>query len=310
MKWADPSISLVICGLQDDCDWNTEAVKKLHGIADYISAHHYAVGWGPFTRNDYLQNLYIPQYMERINEMVLASIIVGQNDSDHRIQVAWDEWNLFGWVVPGVNDDASYNLQNVIVTASVLNFFIRHCQSVGMANYSTFLNINGAVSVKPDGLMLRPQFYAFEMLANGTGTTLVDTFVRSGAYDAPIPPRDYRRPAPRVDALQSGQTGIITEKVAYIDAVTTTDAEGNVYLSLINKHLTEDIDVEIAFYGDEVPAGMAQVQTIWSPDVWDANTADEPNKVVMQDGENIPAGAVMHFTAKAHSVNLLKMRKA
>ena len=44
MKWADPAIKLVVCGLQDSCDWNVEALKRLYKMADYISAHVYAVG--------------------------------------------------------------------------------------------------------------------------------------------------------------------------------------------------------------------------------------------------------------------------
>lgn len=125
MKWVDPSIHLVICGLQDDCDWNMEAVKKLFGLADYISAHHYAVGWGPFERDNYLQNLYIPQYMKKLNEMVKASIIVALNDTNDRIKVAWDEWNLFGWLVDGVNDDTSYDLHDAVITALILNIFMK-----------------------------------------------------------------------------------------------------------------------------------------------------------------------------------------
>ncbi len=310
MKWADPTISLVVCGMQEDCDWNVEAMKKLYSMADYISAHHYAVGWGPFERDHYLQNLYIPQYMERVNRMVMASVIVGQNDGEERIRVAWDEWNLFGWLVEGVDDDRSYTLQNAIVTAKILNFFIRNCKTVGMANYSTFVNLNGALSVKKDRVLLRPQYYVFELLAGNTGSKLVDTYVRCGAYEVVPPVNMHKRPAPRTDSLIRTSVGEEKVRIPYIDAVTTLDEEGNIYVSLINGNREEDIEVEIEFYGEEAPGGKAEVFTIYNEDVWAANTVKSPNEVVLRTEPGIAAGRTMHFTARKHSVNLLRMKRA
>ena len=310
MKWADPSISLVICGMQEDCDWNSEAVKKLHGMADYISAHHYAVGWGPFQRDNYLENLYIPQYMEKVNEMVKASIVVGQNDAGGHIKVAWDEWNLFGWLVDGVNDDKSYTLQNALVTASILNFFIRNCESVGMANYSTFVNLNGALSVKEDCVLRRPQYYAFELLAGNTGDVLADTYVRCGSYVTEVPGNARRRKAPRTDSLIRSATEENQAEIPYLDAVATTNGEGEIFLSLINKHLEEDLEVEIEFFGDSFPAGEAQVYSIGHEDVWAYNTLENPDNVVLKTLPSVPAGKTMRFVAQKHSVNLIKMKKA
>ena len=51
VKWVDPSISLIACGFEQDADWNYTVMKSVGQLADYISAHHYAVGWGPFAYN-------------------------------------------------------------------------------------------------------------------------------------------------------------------------------------------------------------------------------------------------------------------
>jgi len=310
MKWMDPTIKLVVCGLQDDCDWNVTALKKLYNMADYISAHHYSVGWGPFERDHYLQNLFIPQYMEKMNNMVKASIIVAQNDDEKRIQIAWDEWNQFGWQVPGVDDDRSYDLHDALITALVLNFFIKNCDSIGMANYSTFVNINGALSVKKDGVLIRPQYYSFELLANNTGKYLADSWVSCGAYNVKVPMNACRRKAIGGDSILAKYHGEYTQDIPYVDAAVTTDDEGNIYVSLINKHLEDAIEVTLDFLGDIVPVGMASMQTIYADDIRACNEAGKEPQVGIAACEPVTAGANMKIILKKHSVNLLKMKKA
>ena len=310
MKWVDDSIKLVVCGLQDSCDWNVDALKPLYSMADYISAHVYAVGWGAFKRGDYLDNLYVPRFMEIQNNMAKASIIVAQNDDEDRIKIAWDEWNLFGWVVDGVNDDRSYDLHNAILTALILNFFIKNADSIGMANYSTFVNINGALSVKPDGVNCRAQYSVFELLANNTGDQLVDTRVQCSAYNRVVPRNEARRKAPGTDALMLNKEKEYRADIAFVDVATTMDGQGNIYLSLINKHQDEDIEITLNFLGDEAPAGEASVKTIWAEELTACNEMGKAPQVAIADMGTIPAGKTMTFVAKKHSINLIKMKKA
>lgn len=313
MKWIDSSISLVACGLADDCEWNAEAMKSLCGLVDYVSAHHYSVGWGPFERDNYMQNLYVPEYMKNMTEMVKASIIVGTNNNECEVKVAWDEWNLFGWQVDGVDDDASYSLQNALITGLVLNFFIKNCETVGMANYSTFVNINGALGVTPEGIVCRPQFHVFDMIGNNTGKLLVDSVVSCGSYEVTPPAKAYKRPVRKIDSsllTAGGRKKGNTEEVPFLDAAVTMNEDGEIFISLINKHLEEDLEVEIEFLGESVPEGTADGYIIYHDDVWAGNTKNNPDNVTKCELGEIPAGRVMTFTAKKHSLNLLKMKKA
>ena len=308
MKWVDPTIKLVVCGLQDDCDWNVEALKRLYKMADYISSHVYAVGWGAFGRDNYVENLYVPQYMEKQNNMIKASIIVAQNDDDNRIKIAWDEWNLFGWLVDGVDDDRSYDLHNAVITALILNFFIKNSDSIGMANYSTFVNLNGALSVKPDGVVKRPQYYVFELMANNTGSQLADTRVICDAYNVKVPHNAARRPAPGTDALLARQGSEFRQDIPFIDAATTVDAQGNLYISIINKHMDEDIEVTLDFLGDRVPQGAASMQTIYADDLHACNLAGQEPQVTVSPAIPLDAGKTVTVLLKKHSVNLIRIQ--
>ena len=309
MKWVDDSIKLVVCGLQDSCDWNVEALKPLYSMADYISAHVYAVGWGAFKRGDYLENLYVPMYMEKQNNMAKASIVVAQNDDEDRIRVAWDEWNLFGWVVEGVNDDRSYDLHNAIITALILNFFIKNADSIGMANYSTFVNINGALSVTAEGAHCRAQYSVFELLSGNIGDQLVDSWVQCGGYDLKVPENASKRKAPGTDSLLLHKEKENRAHIPFIDAVVTVDGAGNIYLSVINKHMEQDMEVTLDFLGDEAPEGDAVIRTIYADELCACNPRGEEPQVRIQDMGSVPAGKTMTVKLKKHSINLIQLKK-
>jgi len=310
MKWADRTIKLVACGLESDADWNYTAIKTLNFYIDYISAHHYSVGWGAFNPSDYLQLMGIPEYMRQLNEVTKAAINCGCNDSSGRIKIAWDEWNMFGWLVDNVNEDSSYTLTNAIVTASILNFFIRNCDSVKIANYSTFININGAVSVHESGVVKRPQYYAFELIGNNCGGELLDCIVESGYFEAPKPPNlKGGRPQPPHIANEFRIKDDSSFVVPYIDAVASADKE-HVYLSVINKHLTDDISVELEINGREFDWEASKMHVLFHEDVNAANTLAAPNEIVPLTVNHSGYGKSFSIPLKKHSLSVIIFKLA
>lgn len=314
MKWVDPSISLVACGKESDCDWNYTVMKELNSLVDYISVHHYSSIWGPFERNNYLQNLYIPDHIEKMTKMVRSCIIAGQNDTDGRIKLSWDEWNIVGWLGFDVDDDRSYTLQNALVTGLILHAFIRNSDVIGIANYSTFVNINGALSVKEDAVLCRPQYYVFELLAGNTGTKYVSTLVDCEKLTVPIPGNTYRR-SPVIfeteallnDAMYRDGKTALTDKIS---AAATTNDNGDLFLSVINGSPDEDIEIDIDIEGGDIAESGAEIYSIYNEDVWACNTLQDPDAVKTEKLPPISSGNQMRFLARKHSINLIKLRKA
>lgn len=305
MKWVDPSIKLVACGYEQDADWNYIVMKRLGCYVDYLSAHHYSIGWGPFEANNYTQSMYVADYMERLNELTMSAVRSATNDLHTKIKVAWDEWNLFGWLVDGVNDDRTYTLQDAIVTALVLNMFLRNCDTIGIANYSTFVNINGAVSVNGDDVVTRPQYHVFDLLGNHTGKDLYGTEVYCDTFEVeePYNPKMER---PRPGNL-TGAEGNVSRifSVPELDAVATGE-ENICYLSLVNKSLDHDREVEVALRGGT--AEEVELFTIYHEDVAASNTLQNPDNVrISRESACVEQGAV-RMVAKKHSVNLLKIK--
>ena len=310
LKWVDPTIQLIACGFEQSSDWNHTVVKQLGGLIEYLSAHHYAVGWGPFERGNYLQNLSIPVYMEQLHNLTVAAILTGLNLGTTDIKVAWDEWNVNGWIFDGVNDDNSYGLDNAILTALILQMFIRNCDSIGMANYSTFVNINGAVSVRPDGAVTRAQYPVFELLANHTGKYFYPSEVIGEQLVVPTAagPKSGR-PAENINLAGSGKRKLPSCEIDVIGVTATGNEDGTLYLSIVNKHPDEAREMRIHL--DHAPGAYQCVEAyeIHHADLQAANTAEHPDAVAIraaarptqQEGNWV-------YTAKEHSITLLAFR--
>lgn len=314
MKAADPGIFLVASGLETEYDWDMEIVRKLAGTygtdgttkgyryIDALSAHHYSMYWdNAFTGADYQQKMGISGYLDEKTRLLRASIEVAANDVHSPVKIAWDEWNLFGWEFDGVDDDRTYTLENAVVTASIMNSFIRNSEYVYMANYSTFVNINGAVSTKKDGLVRRAQYPVFELYGNKTGREQVAVEVAGDTFEVLIP-HDYRA----LQKQRPERTSDIRTQLPYIDCVTTKDAEKHkLYLHIVNKHPQNSCEAEIKIMEAET-GGNAVHYEIYNPNLAAANTENETNVSIREHKADIESGT-LKLTLKEHSVNLVEI---
>ena len=108
--------------------------------------------------------------------IVAVKHILGSLGYLGKIRIAFDEWNLRGWCHPRFhglrrlpttslmdrNDiNSNYNMADAVFTACFLNSCLRHCDVVGMANFSPVVNTVGAIFTHTDGIVLRPTYHVF-----------------------------------------------------------------------------------------------------------------------------------------------------
>lgn len=313
LKWVDPDIRLVACGYEQETDWNVTVIKKLWQMIDYISAHHYSCIWGPFEAGNYLETMCIGDYMEKLNRLTCAAIMAGLNNTTKKIKVAWDEWNMFGWALEGREDDSSYTLQNALVTALILNMFIRNSDTVGMANYSTFVNITGALSVTEAGIVKRAQFPVFQLLRHQTGRILYRADVSGDTFTVNLPQSGKlgRKPI-NIDLLDlsKGNEEKLHES-RYIDSAVTGDDDGTVYVSLVNKHPDEDQKVSLHFV--ELKGNLVPMEgyIIYAEDINASNTLEHPDRIRIERRKpDYVRQDHCEILVKKHSINVLKFKKA
>lgn len=201
MLRVDPTIELSAASI-DDLDWNLSLLRSAGKYLDWVSIHGY---WGN-TINGLIPDDYntvmlhtgedISNSIDRVRAYLTALRL------EKKIKISYDEWNLRGWYHPNVmeiwdrdklrhenenfyrneileqrdkNDiNSIYTMADAVFSASFLNTCLRNCDIVGMACFSPVVNTRGAIFTYSDGIVLRPQYYVFELYANLLKDTVLD----------------------------------------------------------------------------------------------------------------------------------------
>jgi len=150
MKWTDPEIKLVASAVSD---WQGQIIERTQllleqagSLLDYLSLHWYVGNWN----NDFAEYMAVSAVMEErltAYEGLLRTACL-ENMIQHPVWIAVDEWNTCTARdqkktadQAGINWKEVYNLEDVLVTAMHFNAFIRHSQSVKMANIAQIVNV-------------------------------------------------------------------------------------------------------------------------------------------------------------------------
>ncbi|MBI9019314.1 MAG: hypothetical protein JEZ07_18840 [Phycisphaerae bacterium] len=314
IRSVDPNAHLVGCGFESDPAWNVEVLGILKNMINSISVHHYSVDWGCFDLNDYYQLMSISEFVNGLVKSVRAAIEGVTGDIYHPIKIALDEWNMFGWANERVDDNSFYTLENGIVTASILNTLIRNCNIVDMANYSVFVNINGAIQTSQRGIVLRPQYYVFKLFTEHMAGLLVDSEVVSETFETNMPIdrrvfKDYFNEAAveKGGRLRSEVETQVKREMKYLDSVSTIDEQNKeISISLINKSLEDDIDCAIEISND-ISIKHAQMHTIWSAGIKDYNS-EEIENIGIESTEITKIAKKIKVNIPRHSINVLKLK--
>lgn len=187
MKMFDPKVELVVCGscatnLPTYMEWDRKVLEHCHNDVDYISLHSY-VGNEAGDTEDYLAvGLSIDKQIEELD--AVCRFVQARAKSKRRVFLSFDEWNVWyrarhgehvdgrGKFAPPLLEEV-YNLEDALVVAQFLNSFIRHADSVKIANLAQIVNVIAPILTKGDDMVLQSIFYPIEMYADRrSGTSL------------------------------------------------------------------------------------------------------------------------------------------
>lgn len=220
-------------------------------------------------------------------------------------------WVPNDWLTEGVEKDSTYTLHNALVTALILNMFIRNSGTIGMANYSTFININGALSVKKNGVLKRSQYSVFELIRKNTGEILYRAEVAGDSFTVNMPKTpNLGRKRPGIDLADLGCQKFERRYTApYLD-VTLTGTGDDMFVIIINKHPERELTAELVFISEEEDLEGVQAQQIFHENIYAANTENNSHMVEIQNTK-IPAVKDDRclMNVKRHSVTALRFRK-
>ena len=270
MLRVDPTIELSAASIPD-LDWNLNLLRTAGQYLDWISIHGY---WGN-TKNGLVPDDY-DTVMLRTGEDISGAIdrvraYLTSLGLEKRIRIAYDEWNLRGWWHPNLmetwarerlrredetfyrdrvigernkNDiNSIYTMADAVFSASFLNTCMRNCDLVGMACFSPIVNTRGAIFTHENGIVLRPQYFVFELYAN----LLKDNVLELWTEDVPT---------------ISGMIDVNEKTVDTVDIVVTSDGDSYA-VAAVNKDPLKRQTVDFSFLED-VPH-MMRVHTLNGP---------------------------------------------
>ncbi len=296
MKWTDPTIELVACGSSNSGmptfgEWEETVLRECYEHVDYISLHNY---YGNRENNtpDYLGcSLEMGRFIETV--AAICDKIKGEKKGDKDIYLSFDEWNVWfhsneadekieKWqVAPPLLEDI-YNLEDALVVGCLLNTLINHSDRVKIACLAQLVNVIAPImTVNGGDLWLQTTFYPYLYAARfGRGTALdaeVECDTYAGSKEAAIP---------------------------YVDcSVVYSKERGEVVLFVVNRHLTEAIEVALelkGFWAEQV----LEHKVLNHTDLKAVNSPKAPRNVTPYDGE----AAVDSVTLEPHSYHMIRIK--
>ncbi len=180
MKAADPSIELIACGscgtgLPTYLEWDRTVLEDLGDGIEHLSLHRYVGNPAGDTADFLAVTNSIDRQIEEMDSV--CRFVQARRRSSKRITLAFDEWNVWykdmqmdgqGQFAPHLIEEV-YNLEDALVAAGFLNCFIRHADSVRLANLAQIANVIAPVLTRGDELLIQSIFYPFEMISKRRG---------------------------------------------------------------------------------------------------------------------------------------------
>jgi alpha-N-arabinofuranosidase len=291
MKWVDPSIKLISCGLDGLSDWDRIVLEILAPIVEFHSIHVYT------GSAEYYTDIFQSHHADRMIEATYALIerIRYQRGIQHPIRIAFDEWNV--WFREKAEEgqlEERYNLADALAVATYLNEFQRHPAAMGMANLAQMVNVIPPIVTSPQGLFRQTIYFPLQLYAAHSREIALDAFVECETYTFPTRPADRR-----LHGL---------EPFPYLDVSATLSEAGDALtLAVINRHRDAALTTEVDLGGWQ-PATPTPVYVVTAADVNAMNGfGQEPVRSVESK-----AGVAARFAYEfpAHSLTVMPLRRA
>ena len=174
MRWTDPSIELVGCGLSGVTDWDRVVVEGLAPFVDYHSVHIYT------GSDDHWSNVLAPHAADRALRVVGAMIEHARYEQqiEHPIGVAYDEWNVWFRARSAETQlEERYTLSDALAVATYLNVFARNCETVKIANLAQMVNVIAPVFTSKEDLFLQTIYHPLKLCAEHMQEVVLDAHV-------------------------------------------------------------------------------------------------------------------------------------
>ena len=276
-------------------EWTEVVMKAWQGHTwswdiDGLSLHNYTVvRWPPayksvgFGETEYAEILNATLEMDRL--LATHSAIMDRYDPEKKIALFVDEWG--GWYAPLPGSHEGFlvqqnSLRDAVLAALNLNIFARHAERVRGANIAQMVNVLQAMIITDQEMMvLTPTYHVFRMYVPFQDATLVPVTFDAGTY----------------------AHGDIT--LPRVDAIAARDAEGTLWLALVNVDPARSVEIQASLAGGT--ASAAAGETLTAPKVDSVNTFEAPAAVAPEPVTAKVVDGKVSLTLTPKSVTVLSV---
>ncbi|MEE4194384.1 MAG: alpha-L-arabinofuranosidase C-terminal domain-containing protein [Anaerolineae bacterium] len=268
MKNVDPEIEVVAggsctTGLPTYLEWDQTVLEYLGEIADYISLHRYVGNHNDNTADYLAVTASIDQQIEEMD--AVCRFVQAKKKLKRRAYLCFDEWNVWyknheengrGKVAPHLIEEV-YNLEDALVVAGFFNSFIRHADSLKIANIAQIVNVIAPLQTRGDELLVQSIFYPFAMYTKRRDGVALTTTVDGPTYES----ENYG-------------------EVTLIDSSAILDGD-TLHVFAINRSQTEPAQLTVDLADREI-VSLIDAEILTGMDPKAHNTYDQPDNVVAQ----------------------------
>ncbi len=253
-------------------DWSGYVLDNMAGVIDYISLHRYVFQvLRAIDEPTFADQMSLGMEIDRIIEVTEGQIekAMVKSESERPIYISFDEYGARG-----------NNLAGPLLIAQHLNSFIRHADTVKMANLTFLSSLAG---ITDDGDFKTSLYYPFFLYSNHCRGTSLDVFTSCESYDTQI-----------------------FKDIPYLDVTAVlNEADGKLFVNVVNRTETDAIPAELELQaGTYTGKGKAHLITADSLDA--TNTAEE-EQVRTQTSSLKFKGKRLSHTFPAHSLTQLEI---
>jgi alpha-N-arabinofuranosidase len=206
-----------------------------------------------------------------IKEVVaIADAVAATRRSPKRIMLSLDEWNVWykmrahsdlrkpGWPEHPPLIEEVYNTEDALLIGGALITLLNNADRVKAACIAQLVNIIGPIMTEPGGPAWRQTiFHPFALTARHAHGRVLRTLAASPTYSG--------KASPEMPYLQA--------------CVTEDEATRQVVIFALNRHLREEMDLEVVLRGFGEGLTILDAQQVTHANMKAVNTKDDPNNV-------------------------------
>lgn len=271
LKRFDQGISLVACGSSNRGmptfgAWEAEVLDRAFDVVDYVSAHAYYDPDATDRQSFLCSSVDMDLFINSVT--ATADHVASVRKSDKKIQISFDEWNVWRQSAFGGEDllewtdrprhliEDEYTADDAVVVASLIMTLLNHCDRVGIACQAQLVNVIAPIRTIPNGPAWRQTTFApFALLSRHSQGVVLDLRV-----DGPTVTTTY------------GSCS------ALLCSATRNPDDGSMTVSIVNRSATDAINttIDLSAFG---PQEIVEHVALDGVDPQASNTADAPNRV-------------------------------